>query len=104
MSFGLNEKELHATIDKMEDGKKIQSLLASNEPVYVSHFRSIFEDLWKNGVDAADIMMDMEKGIESSKIEVIHNPNEALSRAYKLIGSSKKDVSLLFSTANAFRR
>jgi hypothetical protein len=35
MSFGVSDKEMSATIEKMEGGKKIQSLLISNEPSYI---------------------------------------------------------------------
>src|ERR671939_1138293 len=46
MSFGVSDKEMSATIEKMEGGKKIQSLLISNEPYYIKHFTSIFNELW----------------------------------------------------------
>lgn len=42
MSFGVSEKETAATIEKMQGGKKLQSLLISNDPLYVTHFTSIF--------------------------------------------------------------
>jgi len=47
MSFGVSDKEIAATIEKMEGGMVVQSLLLSNEPANVNHFYSIFEDLWK---------------------------------------------------------
>jgi hypothetical protein len=47
MSFGVSDKEMSATIEKMEGGKKIQSLLISTESSYMRHFASLFEDLWK---------------------------------------------------------
>src|SRR6188472_242417 len=34
MSFGVSDKEMAATIEKMEGGKMAQSLLISNEPIY----------------------------------------------------------------------
>jgi hypothetical protein len=49
MSFGLSDKQIAATIEKMEGGRKVQNLLISNEPLYLKHFTSIFEELWKNG-------------------------------------------------------
>ena len=38
MSFGVSDKEIAATIEKMEGGKNVQSLLLSNEPVYIIIF------------------------------------------------------------------
>jgi hypothetical protein len=42
MSFGVSDKEMSATIEKMERGKKIQSLLISAESSYIQHFASLF--------------------------------------------------------------
>ena len=35
----------------------------------------MFEQLWDNGIDAADRIEDIEGGIEFADIEVIQNPN-----------------------------
>ena len=32
-----------------------QNFLTSNEPLYINHFKSLFDELWKNGIDAEDI-------------------------------------------------
>jgi hypothetical protein len=52
MNFSISDKEMHATIEMMEGGRMIQTVLVSNEPIYINHFRSIFEDLWTVGMDA----------------------------------------------------
>ena len=44
------KKELHATIEYAEGGNSIQSLLISNDPAYINHFTSVFEELWKNSL------------------------------------------------------
>jgi len=38
MSFGVSDKEIAATIEKMEGGRMVQSLLLSNETAYVKAF------------------------------------------------------------------
>jgi hypothetical protein len=65
MIFGVTDKEIAATIDKMEGGKKVQTLLASNEAQYVEHFGNIFEELWENGIDAKIRIEDIEAGRET---------------------------------------
>ena len=77
MSFGVSDKEIAATIEKMENGKMVQSLLISNEPDYITHFTSIFEELWKNGIDAKDRIRDIEEGKHFTSIEVIQNADTA---------------------------
>ena len=104
MSFGVSDKEIAATIEKMEGGKNVQSLLLSNEPVYVNHFYYIFEELWKNGIDAKGRIADIEEGIESTSIEIIQNPTSSIKRAYDLIKSAEEEVLRIFSSIPAFRR
>jgi two-component system, OmpR family, sensor histidine kinase VicK len=74
MNFGVSDNEMAATIDKKEGGKRVKSLLISSEPLYVRHFASIFEELWVNGIDADDIIKEIEEGVDFADIEVIPNP------------------------------
>src|SRR6476469_2291670 len=104
MSFGVSDKEIVATIEKMDVSKNVQSLLLSNEPVYMNHFYYIFEELWKNGIDAKDRIGDIEEGIESTSIEIIPNHKYYIRRAFDLIKSADKEVLRLFSSVHAFRR
>jgi two-component system, OmpR family, sensor histidine kinase VicK len=104
MSFGVSDKEIAATIEKMERGNRVQSLLISNEPLYQRHFASIFEELWGNGIDAADMIKDIEEGVNFADIEVIPNPRAGIAKAHSIISSARKEVSILISSANALRR
>lgn len=84
IDFSVSNKEMIATIQEIEKGDDgdgqprgiIQNLLVSNEPLYIRHFTSIFEELWKDGLNAADRIRDIEDGVDSEGIEVIHNPAE----------------------------
>jgi two-component system, OmpR family, sensor histidine kinase VicK len=104
LSFGVSDKEVALTIEKMEGGNISQSFLISNEPLYVNHFNSLFEELWKNGIDAIDRIKDIEQGLESANIEIIQNSKESIKRVYQLISSAKEEVLVMLSTANNFRR
>ena len=104
MNFVVGDKEVIATIEKMEGGKMVASLLASNELVYIKHFYNIFEELWSRGLDARDRIKVVEEGVEAANIEIIPNPKEGIKHAWKVIKSAKKEVLILFSTVNALRR
>jgi two-component system, OmpR family, sensor histidine kinase VicK len=104
MSFGVSDKEIAVTIEKMEEGKEIQSLLISNEPLYVKHFTSLFEEVWRNGMDAAVQIRNLEEGYELTNVDVLPNPEESLRKAWTLIGSAKEEVLLMFATSSALRR
>jgi signal transduction histidine kinase len=103
MSFGVSDKEIAVTIEKMEGGKRIQSLLISNEPLYVRHFTSLFEEIWRNGIDARYRIKQVEEGVESD-IEVIQNPDRTEELYWKIVKSAEKEILLIFPTANAIIR
>jgi two-component system, OmpR family, sensor histidine kinase VicK len=103
-SFAIGDKELNAAVENMEGGKMVRTLLTSNEPIYVNHFYSIFEELWKNGIDASDRIRDIEQGVDQADIEIISNPKEGIKRAWSIIKSAKEEVLIMFSSANAVRR
>jgi len=104
MNFAVSSKELYATIDEMKDGQMPGNILISNQPSYVSHYKSIFEELWKGGIDAVDRIKDIEQDVESANIEIIQNPKESIKLVYQLISSAKEEVLVMLPTANTFRR
>ena len=103
MSFGISDKQIAVTIEKMEGGKSVQSLLISGDPLYLKHFSSIFEELWKNGINASDKIKEIQEGTEAD-IKVIHNPSLALDLYLDTVSSAKKEILLIFPTTNAFIR
>lgn len=104
MSFGVSDKEVAVTIENMESGEPIHSLLVSNEPLYLKHFTSTFEELWKNGADVTDRIREIEQGVESSDIEIIENPRQAIKRAQQIIKLAQHEVLRIYPSLNAFRR
>lgn len=104
MNFAVSDKMLNATIEKLEGGRMVQSLLTSHDPNYVHHFYSMFEQLWDNGIEAADRIEDIKVGIEIADIEIIQNPKAAITKVWKLVKSAKQENLVLFSSIKAFQR
>ena len=104
IDFAVSDKEMVATIEKQESSQMIQNLLVSSEKPYIDHFVSIFEELWKNGIDAKDRVKAIEQGIDTEGIEIIQNPVEIQKQIFDLVKSAKEEILVLFSTANAFHR
>jgi len=104
MSFGVSDKEISATVEKMEGGKKVQSLLISNEPYYIKHFTSIFEELWDNGTDAANRIRDVEEGAELADVEVIQSSDRARDLYLNSLKSASEEILLIFPSTNAVLR
>ncbi len=95
IDFALSDKEMIATIQKTEGGYEIQNLLVSNEPAYMKHFVSIFEELWNGGIEANERINAIEQGIESEFLEVISDREKVSQILFSLSKSVKKEALLL---------
>ena len=104
MNFAVDDRYFYATIDKMQDGKLMQSLLTSNEPAYVEHYNSIFEELWKNGVDAIQRIKDIEAGVHLADIEVIPSSAKTQELYLDIVKSASEEILWIFPTSNALIR
>jgi signal transduction histidine kinase len=104
LNFGVSDKEVAITIEKMEGGKMSQSFLISNEPLYTVHFNSVFEELWKNGIDAEDRIRDIEVGVEWANVEVIPMSSKARDLYLNLVKKAQEEIILMFPTTSAFIR
>jgi hypothetical protein len=103
MNFGVSDQEIAVTLEKMEGSKMSKSFLISNERLYINHFNSLFDELWKNGIDAKDRIEDVEQG-NIGDIEVIPNSARAKELYLNLLKSANEEVLLIFPTTNAFLR
>ncbi|MGN6347697.1 MAG: ATP-binding protein [Candidatus Nitrosocosmicus sp.] len=102
-SFALSEKSFLFTIDKIEKGKWGNSLLSSNDRLYIDHYDAIFENLWKKGIDIQDRIKDIEEGY-SFNIETIPNPEESLKFYKKLLQKVKCEILIMLASSSAFFR
>jgi two-component system, OmpR family, sensor histidine kinase VicK len=104
INFGCSNNALVASIHQAEgQGLSMRNVLTSNEPAYVNHFGLVFEEIWKNGVDAEKRLEELKKGLESSNVEIIQNARESMRVAWQL-AKPAKEVLMLFSTPQAFVR
>ena len=105
MSFSVSDKDIAVTIEKMEGGRRVQSLLISNESLYVRHFTSLFEEIWRNGIDGRYRIkqLEEEEGVESD-IEVIQNPDRTEELYWNIVKLAEKEILLILPTANAVIR
>jgi two-component system, OmpR family, sensor histidine kinase VicK len=104
LSFGVSDKKIAVTIEKMKEGKVVQSLLLSNEPKYLEHFSTVFQELWENGIDAMERIREIEEGPEPAKIEIIRNTKEAVALSYELVKSAKYEILRIYPSIGQFHR
>lgn len=96
IDFSVSDKDMVATIQKSDYGGISQNLLVSNEAAYLEHFVSIFEELWKSGIEAQIRINAIEEGVDSEGIEIIQNPTEILNLRYYLIKSAQEEILIIY--------
>lgn len=104
INFAVSKNGLVATVEEMKGGGMIQNLLTSNERSYIKHFTSMFEQLWKEGVDARYRIKDIEEKVGIAEIEIIRNPVDSIARGWDMVKTARKEIDVLFSSSNALKR
>ena len=104
INFAVSKHGLIATVEEIAGGGMIQNLLTSNEGSYIKHFTSMFEQLWKEGVDARYRIKDIEEKVGIAEIEIIRNPIDSITRGWDMVKSARKEINVLFSSSNALKR
>jgi len=106
INFAVSKHGLITTVEEINEGGTgmIQNILTSNEGSYIKHFSSMFEQLWKEGIDAHYRIKDIEKKVGIAEIEIIRNPVDSITRGWDMVKSARKEINILFSSTNALKR
>src|SRR5215210_4276148 len=104
LNFSVTDKEFNFTISNMTAGSVATNVLVSNEPSYIKQFNSLFEKLWSQGVNAADRILEIEKGVEPDFFEVINDKNKAAELLLSLSKLAKEEVLFLLPSDKALIR
>jgi signal transduction histidine kinase len=104
MNFAVDERYFYATIDEMDSGILMPKLLISNEPAYITHYNTVFEELWKNGVDAKQRIKDIKAGVDLAEVEVIPSSVRAQEVYLQMLEGVSEEILWIFPTAQAFIR
>jgi two-component system sensor histidine kinase VicK len=102
-NFRVSETKYIAAITTSE-GFPIPKLNYSNSKEIVGQQQYIFEALWAKAVPAEHRIREIELEIESQRIEVIYNAQQALELYQWLIMSAEKEIKVVFPTTNALIR
>jgi two-component system, OmpR family, sensor histidine kinase VicK len=102
-NFRVSETEYIAATTTNE-GFPIPKLNYSNSKEIVGQHQYIFEALWAKAVPAKHRIREIEQEIESQRIEVIYDGQQALELYQWLIMSAEKEIKVVFPTANAIIR
>jgi two-component system sensor histidine kinase VicK len=91
-------------IDPNQDRKIIKQMFTTNDVRYINQYKLTFEELWKNGIDVIDVIEDIERGLDTEKVNIISRSNNAEIIYLDLLRSANKEIMLILPTVNAFLR
>ena len=88
----------YSTVEEMEQGK-LSHVIISNEPLYIIHFSDVFEQTWKNAVDAKgrikniqDRVAEVEPKVSYNEENIKHYLDEAMKEIEKIRGLRRRTV------------
>jgi signal transduction histidine kinase len=104
LSFGVSEKQFQSTVEKMIDGKMIQNVLHSTEPLYIQHYQSLFEDIWNSAIEVQERIRQIETGSTLETTIVIENAAKTKLYFIDMVQNASKEILILFPSLNAIKR
>lgn len=104
LNFSVTNKEFNFTVSTTTADPIAQNVLISNELPYIKQFNSLFEEMWSQGVYAADRILEIQKGIEPDFFEVINEKNKTAELLVSLSKLAKEEVLFLLPNDKALVR
>jgi signal transduction histidine kinase len=103
-NFGVSEKEVGVIVSIVDANQKRISGLFSNDPLYVEHYTTMFNELWQSGVDASLRIREMEEGLTEPTMRILRNHLQTQQQYLDLINQAKKEVMLILPSTNSYMR
>ena len=103
-NFYVSENEYVSPAAIHEEGKPASNVVYSNIKEVVEQAQYLFETLWSRSLPADQRIKEIEEGIETAKIEIIRDPDEAIKLSRDLIKSAKYEVLRIYPSFNGFWR
>jgi two-component system, OmpR family, sensor histidine kinase VicK len=100
-----DEKEYVGTATLKEPEEQEQSipqLIHSDVKEVVEQQQYVFDSFWNRAIPSEQKIKEIDYGIMPEVTEVIQSPEEAERREWDLLRKAKKEVQIIYSTANAF--
>ena len=99
----VSESEYMATT-VLQESTPLTQVIYSNVKEVIEQGQYIFDTLWRTAVPGEKKIKEIEEGIIPEVIESINDPEVLQNKLVDLLRSTKEEILIIFSTANAFRR
>jgi two-component sensor histidine kinase len=102
--FAVTNLDMMATIERMEYRNITESILYSNDPAYINHFKSVFERMWSDSKSAEEIVALIQNDAEVPIIETIESSDKTIRLIKDLISEANTEILGLLPSFKAFQR
>ena len=85
-------------------GELLNEMLYSSQKQMVDVHVFMFDNLWNQATPTPIRIRELETGIQPEVLHTIKDPNEIIEIGNKLVESAKKEILIIFHTANAMLR
>ena len=102
--FAVTNFDMMATIERIAYKNITESILYSNDPAYVNHFKSVFERMWSDSKSADEIVCLIQNDTEVPIIETIESSEKTVSLIKELISEADTEILGLLPSFKAFQR
>lgn len=101
--FAVTNLDMMAIIERMEYRDITESILYSNDPAYVHHFKSVFERMWSDSKSAEEIVALIQNDAEVPIIETIESFDKTIRLIKDLISEANTEILGLLPSFKAFQ-
>jgi two-component system, OmpR family, sensor histidine kinase VicK len=103
-NFEVSDKQEYVAVTRLqkEAEEQIPQLIHSNVKEVVDQQQYVFESFWNRAIPSEQKIRELEYGVIPEVTEVIRSPVDAEKLEWNLLQKAKKEVYIIYSTANAF--
>jgi two-component system sensor histidine kinase VicK len=102
--FAVTDSNMMATIERMGTGNITESILYSNDPIYIKRFKLMFERLWIDSRSAEEVASLIQNDEEVPIIETIESSDKTIRIIRELISYASNEILGILPSFEAFRR
>jgi hypothetical protein len=103
-NFAIADRMEYMATGVIQEEKSLWQAILSNARTFVEGQQSLFDTLWNKALPAEQRIREIEEGHKPEFTETITDPSEIQNRGFELVKSAKEEITILFSTANGFKR
>lgn len=101
--IAVSESEYMSTTT-LKEKQLLTQVFYSNANEVVRQGQYIFDTFWNEAIPVEERFREIEEGIKPDFIETIREAYKTQNIVFDLVGSSKEEILIIFSTSNAFFR